>query len=137
LTISAINALNVKGRDPMVYAEVSKASTLLVAGTSGYILEPIRVRDMTVSMKDVQTGMVDAFVYAVSKATGKELPFQTAYHLCCLAETSIIREFTHMMPWLDDEGVFLDSYIMDTATNAVVVNISNVFVDNSTQYQGV
>lgn len=121
----------------MVYAEISKASTMLVAGTAGYILEPIRSRDMTGSMKDIQTGMVDAFIYAVNKATGKELSFQVAYHICCLAETDIIREFTFIMPWLDDEGVFLDSYIVDTSTNGVVINITNVFVDNSTHYQGV
>jgi hypothetical protein len=98
---------------------------MLVAGTVGYILEPIRTRTYDIQIKQVQTGVVDAFIYAVFNNTGKSLDFDTGYHIANRCESAIIDQFIHLMPWLDNEDVFIDSYIVDLGSYSVNVNITS------------
>jgi 5-enolpyruvylshikimate-3-phosphate synthase len=129
-TSVTIECLNIKGRDPKVFSDLKQASAMLVAGTVGYILEPIRTRTYDIQIKQVQTGVVDAFIYAVFNNTGKSLDFDTGYHIANRCESAIIDQFIHLMPWLDNEDVFIDSYIVDLGSYSV-----NVSITSPDQYQ--
>ena len=50
-TSVTIECLNIKGRDPKVFSDLKQASAMLVAGTVGYILEPIRTRTYDIQIK--------------------------------------------------------------------------------------
>lgn len=99
---------------------------MLTAGTVGYILEPIRTRDMTADIRQIQTGIVDAFCYAIQSTVGKQMQFDSALQVANITESLILETFTHYMPWLDNEDVFIDSYVVDLSTYSVTINISDI-----------
>lgn len=118
--------LSVRGRDPKVHSDIKTACTMLTAGTVGYILEPIRTRDMTADIRQIQTGIVDAFCYAIQSTVGKQMQFDSALQVANITESLILETFTHYMPWLDNEDVFIDSYVVDLSTYSVTINISDI-----------